>query len=81
MRDGQVFVNDWVRTIGKPCRVITDKGAPTLSGAAWADLSHAFGWQMIHAPQFAPQQNGMAERSTRSLKIAAKHIISATHAM
>ena len=77
---GQVFMNDWVRTIGKPMGIITDRGGPTLSGAAWADLSHTFGWQMIHAPQNAPHQNGLAERSTRSLEIAVKHIISATNA-
>lgn len=44
-------------------------------------MSHTFGWQMIHAPQFPPNQNGLADRSTRSLKIAAGNIISGTRAM
>ena len=32
IRAGQAFLNDWVRTVGKPRRIITDKGCPTLSG-------------------------------------------------
>lgn len=35
---------------------------------------------MIHAPKFSPYQNGLAERSTRSLEIAVKNIITATKA-
>ena len=77
-RASQVFMNEWVRIIGKARRVITDRGRPTLSGAVRAELSHTFGWQMIHAPQFASHQNGLAERSARSLEISAKRIISAT---
>ena len=78
---GQVFMNDWARTIGNPRRIFTVRGGPTLSGASWAELSHAFGWEMIHAPQFPSHQNGSDERSTRSLKIAIKNIISATGAL
>ena len=74
----QIFINDWVRTLGKPRRIITDRGGPTLQGEAWADLSDIYGWEMIHAPKFAPHQNGLAERSTRSLKIAVKNLITAT---
>ena len=75
---GKVFTNDWVRTIDKPRRIIADRGGPTFPGAAWADMSHAFGRKMIRAPQFPPRQNGLAERSARPLEIAAKRIISAT---
>ena len=77
----QIFLDDWVRTLGKPRRIITDRGGPTLQGEAWANLSHIFGWQMIRAPKFHPNQNGMAERSTRSLKIAVKNLIAATQAL
>ena len=80
IRGDQVFMGDWVRTIGKPRRIIADRGRPTLSGATWADLSRTFGWKTIRAPQFAPHQNGLTDRLTRSLKTAAKHIISATGA-
>ena len=57
IRAGQVFMGDWVRAIGKPRRIITDRGGPTLPGEAWAYLSRKFGWQMIHAPQFSPHQD------------------------
>ena len=75
---GSVFVNDWVRTIGKPRRIITDAGGPSLTGNFWRELSHVYGWQMIQAPQFTPQQNGLAERAVRSFKIAVKNIFAAT---
>ena len=75
----QVFINDWVRTLGKPRRIITDRGGPTLQGDAWAELSDIYGWEMIHAPRFAPHQNGIAERSTRSLKIAVGNLTTATN--
>ena len=77
----QIFLNDWVGTIGKPRRIITDQGGPTLAGDAWAELSDVYGRQMIHAPKYAPYQNGIAERSTRSLKIAVENIITATNAL
>ena len=77
----QIFLDDWVGTLGKPRRIITDRGGPTLQGEAWTDLSHIFGWQMIHAPKFSPNQNGLAERSTRSLEIAVKNLITATQAL
>ena len=32
IHDGQLFMNDGVRTIGKPRRVITVRGGPTLPG-------------------------------------------------
>ena len=67
---GQTFLIDWVRTIGKPRRIITDAGGPNLTGDFRMELSHMYGWQMIQAPQFTPQQNGLAERAVRSFKIA-----------
>ena len=74
---GQTFANDWVRTIGKPRRIITDSGGPSLAGNFWRELGHLYGWQMIQAPQFTPHQNGLADRAVRSFKIAVKNIFSA----
>ena len=52
-----------------------------MAGVAWGKLSDIYGRQMIHAPKYAPYQNGLAERSTRSLKIAVKNITAATRAL
>ena len=71
---GQTFLNDWVRAIGKPRRIITDAGGPSLTGNFRRDLSHVYGWEMIQVPQFAPQQDGLAERAVRSFKIEAGNI-------
>ena len=71
---GQTFLNDCVRTIGKPRRIITDAGGPTLTGAFWRELSDTYGRQMIQGPKFTPQQNGLAERAVRSFKIAVRNI-------
>ena len=38
------------------------------------DLSHIFGWRYIRAPSRAPHQNGLAERTVRSLKAAIQSI-------
>ena len=42
IHDVQVFMSEWVRTIGKPRRIITDRGGPTLSGAAWGGFESHF---------------------------------------
>ena len=75
---GQVFMNDWARTIGNTRRIITDRGGPALPGSTWADSSRTFWRQMNRAPQFPPRQNGLGGRTARSLEIAANRIISAT---
>lgn len=73
-----VFLNDWVRTIATTMRIIADRAGPGVAGESWAELSHICGWEMIHAPGRAPNLNGLAEHSTRSLKIGIKNIIDAT---
>ena len=78
---GRIFMDDCVRPLGKPRRIISDKGGPTLAGKIWTDVSHTFGRQMIRAPAFTPNQNVLAERSTRLLEIAVKNIISGTKAI
>ena len=62
---GQTFVNDWARAIGKPRRIIKDASGTSLTGEFWRELSHVYGWEMIQAPLFTPQQNGLAERDVR----------------
>ena len=34
------FVNDWVRCLGKPRRIILDHGGPGFTGREWRDASH-----------------------------------------
>ena len=70
----QVFMNDWVKHFGKPKRIILDQGGPGLDGKEWKELSHIFGWQYICAPVRTPHQNGLAERTVRSLKAAVQSI-------
>ena len=71
----QVFMNDWVKHFGKPKRIILDQGGPGLDGKEWEELSHIFGWQYIRAPVRTPHQNGLAERTVRSLKAAVQSIV------
>ena len=70
----QAFLRDWVMPFGKPKRIILDQGGPGLTGTEWGKLSHVFGWQFIKAPTRASYQNGLAERSVRSLKAAIQSI-------
>ena len=70
----QAFLRDWVIPFGKPKRIILDQGWPGLTGTEWGKLSHVFGWQFIKAPTRASYQNGLAERSVRSLKAAIQSI-------
>ena len=72
----EVFMDHWVRFVGKPRRLIMDGGSPGLVGKEWDRLSHVFCFQMINAPARAPNQNGMLERSFRNLKIAVRAILS-----
>ena len=59
---------------GKPERIILDQGGPGPTGTEWGKLRHVFGWQFIKAPTRASYQNGLAERSVRSLKAATQSI-------
>ena len=70
----QTFLHDWVMHFGKPKRIILDQGGPGFAGHEWENLSHVFGWQYIKAPTRASHQNGLAERSVRSLKAAIQSI-------
>ena len=49
-----------------------------MTGNFRRELSHVYGRQMIQAPQFTPQQNGLAERAVRSFEIAVWDIFFAT---
>ena len=71
-----VLLNDWIRPIGKPRRIICDNGPPGMTGAEWGDLSHIYCIQIAHAPKTAPQQNGLAERAVRSIKTATRQLMS-----
>ena len=71
---GQAIVNDWVRTIGKPRRIIADAGGPILTGNVWRELSHVYCRQMIQSPQSTPQRIGLAERAVRSFRLAVGNI-------
>ena len=55
------FMNDWVRVLGKPRRLISDSGGPGFTGAAWASLGNISGRQDVRAPAGAAYQNGMCE--------------------
>ena len=70
----QIFLRDWVMRFGKPKRIILDQGGPGFTGQEWEHLSHVFGWQYIKAPTKMSHQNGLAERSVRSLKAATQSI-------
>ena len=59
---------------GKPKRIIRDQGGPGFTGHEWEKLSHIFGRQYIKAPTKMSHQNGLAERSVRSLKAAIQSI-------
>ena len=71
----QVFMNDWVKHFGKPKRIILGQGGPGLGGRGWGELGHIFEWQYIRAPVRDPHQNGLAERTVRSLKAAVQSIV------
>ena len=76
-RAGGTFVNDWARTIGKPRRIIADSVGPSLTWDFRRELSRAYGRQMIHAPQFTHQQNGLAERVVRPFSNSTRNIFGA----
>ena len=56
----QTFLNDWVRPLGKPRRILMDNGGPGFKNKAWTDASGIFGWQIVMAPPQTQSQNGLA---------------------
>ena len=64
------LMNDLIRPLGKPRRIIPDNGPPGMRGQEWGDLSHAFCIQLAHAPKETPNRNGLVERAVRSIKVA-----------
>lgn len=69
------FLNDWVRYMGKPGRLISDIGCPGFTGAAWASLGNIFGLQDVRAHAGTAYQNGLCERAVRQVKIASRAIM------
>ena len=72
---GQTFLSDRARTVGNLMGLIADDGGPSSTGGG-PELSHLYGWQMIQAPQFTAQQNGLAGRAVISFAIDVKNIFS-----
>ena len=72
----QTFINDWVRTLGKPRRILLDNGGPGFKNQSWTEASHVFGWKLVQAPPNTQPQNGLAERAARSLKVEVRNILS-----
>ena len=70
-----VLLNDWIRPLGKPRRIIADQGSPGMTRVEWDDLSHTYCIQLVYAPSQAPQQNGLVERVARSLKFALRQLL------
>ena len=68
------ILNDRIRQLGKPRRIIMDNGPPGMFGTDWGEFSHTYAIQLVHAPKSAPYQNGLAERVARSLNAALKAI-------
>ena len=62
------FVNDWVRVLGGPRRLISDIGGPGFTGAAWGSSWNIFGWQDVRAPAGSAYQNGLCGRAARIVK-------------
>ena len=72
----ETLLNDWVRTLGKPRKILTDHHGPGFRSKIWTDASDIYGWQLITAPPSTQSQNGLAERAVRSLKVAVRNILS-----
>ena len=75
MEASKTFANERPRHFGKPRRIIPAQGGPLLgTKGIGGDLRPIFGWQYIRAPVRAPRQNGIAERTARSLTAAVQSI-------
>ena len=70
-----VLLNDWIRHLGKPRRIICDNGPPGMTGVEWGDFARIYCIQISHAPKQAPQQNGLAERAARSIIIPIRQLM------
>ena len=57
-----ILLNDWIRPLGNPWRIITDAWPTGMIGTDWGEFSHAYVIQLILAPRSAACQNGLAER-------------------
>ena len=71
------FLNDWVRPLGKPRRVLMDQGGPGFRSGERTQASDTFGWQLVAAPVRTQSQNGLAERNVRSIKTAIRNLLAA----
>ena len=71
------FLNDWVRPLGKPRRVLMGQGGPGFRSGAWTQASDTFGWQLVAAPVRTQSQNGLAGRNARSIKTAVRNLLAA----
>ena len=69
------LMNDSIRPLGKPRMIIADNGPPGMTGQEWGDLPHAFCIQRAHSTTETPQQNGLMERASRSIKIALQQLL------
>lgn len=70
-----ILVNDWIRQLGKPRRIIMDNGSPGMFGTDWNDFSRSYAIQLVHAPRQTPYQNCLAERAVQSLKSGIEAIL------
>ena len=70
------LLNDWIRTLGKPRRIIMDNGPPGMFGTEWGDFSHTYVIQLVNAPKSSPHQNGLTERVVRPLNAGIRAFLS-----
>lgn len=68
-------MDDWVRQIGNPKRIVLDFGTRGPYGHAWKNLPHVYGIPLIAAPRREPRRNGLLERSFRSPRSASRAIM------
>ena len=69
------LVNDWIRPLGKPRRIILDHGSPGMYGGEWGDFPNTYAIQLVHATPGAPYQDGLFERVVRSMETAVRAIM------
>ena len=67
---------DWVRPLGKPRLILLDHSGPGFRCKIWTDRSGLIGCKIICAPPGTQSQNGLSGRAVRSLKVAARNILS-----
>ena len=71
------FLNDWVRPLGKPRRVLMDQGRPGFRSGSWTQASDIFGWQLVADPVRTHSQNGLDERAARSIRTGVRNLLAA----